>query len=109
MIHSTGCTTIPRVAAMMTMTIATRMSRSTPGVYPVGGSSTCPSRRHRNAGISAFHRTDFGYRIHMNPIERTVRRVDEFQQSHTPVAFLFAVTKKFGDDNAGVLVSNLAY
>ncbi|MHB1445644.1 MAG: YihY/virulence factor BrkB family protein [Acidimicrobiales bacterium] len=45
----------------------------------------------------------------MNPIERVARRVDSFQQGHTRVAFLFAVTKKFGDDNAGTLVSNLAY
>jgi len=45
----------------------------------------------------------------VNPIERVARRVDSFQQGHTPVAFLFAVTKKFGDDNAGTLVSNLAY
>ncbi len=45
----------------------------------------------------------------MNPIERVARRVDSFQQGHAPVAFLFAVTKKFGDDNAGTLVSNLAY
>ena len=45
----------------------------------------------------------------MNPIEHVARRVDSFQQGHTPVAFLFAVTKKFGDDNAGTLVSNLAY
>lgn len=45
----------------------------------------------------------------MNPIERVARRVDSFQQSHSRLAFLFAVTKKFGDDNAGTLVSNLAY
>lgn len=45
----------------------------------------------------------------MNPIERAARRIDTFQQGHTRVAFLFAVTKKFGDDNAGTLVSNLAY
>jgi YihY family inner membrane protein len=45
----------------------------------------------------------------VNPIEQVARRVDAFQQRHTPVAFLFAVTKKFGDDNAGTLVSNLAW
>jgi len=45
----------------------------------------------------------------VNAIERVARRVDSFQQGHTPVAFLFAVNKKFGDDNAGTLVSNLAY
>ncbi|HXB48010.1 MAG TPA: YhjD/YihY/BrkB family envelope integrity protein, partial [Streptosporangiaceae bacterium] len=31
------------------------------------------------------------------------------QQRHTPTAFLFGVIKKFGDDNGGALVSNLAY
>lgn len=46
----------------------------------------------------------------MNPIERViVRPVDRFQQRHTFPAVVFAVTKKFGDDNAGALVSNLAY
>lgn len=45
----------------------------------------------------------------MNSIERTARRVDGFQQRHVPFAFMFAVNKKFGDDNAGTLVSNLAY
>lgn len=43
----------------------------------------------------------------MNPIERVTRRVDAFQQGHKPLAVIFAVMKKFGDDNAGVLVSTL--
>ncbi len=45
----------------------------------------------------------------MNPIERAVRRVDAVQQRHTPLAFVFGVVKKYGDDNGGVLVANLAY
>ncbi len=45
----------------------------------------------------------------MNPVERGIRRVDLAQQRHTPLAFVFGVVKKFGDDNGGVLVSNLAY
>jgi YihY family inner membrane protein len=45
----------------------------------------------------------------MNVFERTLRRFDKFQQSHTATAFLFGVIKKFGDDNGGTLVSNLAY
>ena len=45
----------------------------------------------------------------MNPVERAIRRVDATQQRHTPTAFVFGVVKKFGDDNGGVLVSNLAY
>ena len=45
----------------------------------------------------------------MNPIEAGLRRADRLQQSHTPLAFLFGVIKKYGDDNGGVLVANLAY
>ena len=45
----------------------------------------------------------------MNPVERVIRRVDATQQRHTPMAFIFGVVKKYGDDNGGVLVSNLAY
>jgi YihY family inner membrane protein len=44
----------------------------------------------------------------VNRVERTVRSFDQFQQSHTVPAFIVAVVKKFGDDNAGVLVANLA-
>ena len=45
----------------------------------------------------------------MNPVEKVLRQGDALQQRHTPTAFLFGVIKKFGDDNGGVLVSNLAY
>jgi YihY family inner membrane protein len=45
----------------------------------------------------------------MNPIERVIRRVDAGQRRFTPAAFVFGVVKKYGDDNGGVLVSNLAY
>jgi YihY family inner membrane protein len=45
----------------------------------------------------------------MNPVERALRRADAAQQSFGPTAFVFGVIKKYGDDNAGVLVSNLAY
>ena len=45
----------------------------------------------------------------MNPVERVIRKVDAAQQRHTPTAFVFGVIKKYGDDNGGVLVSNLAY
>lgn len=45
----------------------------------------------------------------MNPVEKALRRADAMQQRHTPTAFLFGVIKKFGDDNGGALVSNLAY
>ncbi len=45
----------------------------------------------------------------MNPVERAIRKVDATQQRYTPMAFIFGVVKKYGDDNGGVLVSNLAY
>jgi YihY family inner membrane protein len=45
----------------------------------------------------------------MNPIERVIRKVDATQRRFTPAAFVFGVVKKYGDDNGGVLVSNLAY
>jgi YihY family inner membrane protein len=45
----------------------------------------------------------------MNPVEKTIRRIDATQQRFTPTAFVFGVVKKYGDDNGGVLVSNLAY
>jgi YihY family inner membrane protein len=45
----------------------------------------------------------------MNPAERILRKVDTTQQRFTPAAFVYGVVKKYGDDNGGVLVSNLAY
>jgi YihY family inner membrane protein len=45
----------------------------------------------------------------MNPVERVIRQVDAAQQRFTPLAFVFGVVKKYGDDNGGVLASNLAY
>jgi YihY family inner membrane protein len=45
----------------------------------------------------------------MNPAENLARRIDTAQQRHRSTAFLFGVVKKFGDDNGGVLVTNLAY
>jgi YihY family inner membrane protein len=45
----------------------------------------------------------------MNPVEKLIRGVDAAQQRHRASAFVFGVLKKFGDDNGGALVSNLAY
>jgi membrane protein len=45
----------------------------------------------------------------MNPIERGLRGVDAWQQRHRVPAFVFAVFKKFGDDQAGNLVALLTY
>ncbi len=45
----------------------------------------------------------------MNPVERVVRRIDRFQQTHRPLAIGFGVIKKFGDDRAGSLAALIAY
>jgi YihY family inner membrane protein len=45
----------------------------------------------------------------MNPFERAFRHIDARQQQFRPAAVVFGVMKKFGDDNGGILVSNLAY
>ncbi len=42
-------------------------------------------------------------------LTRLIRRVDAKQQEFGPAAVAFGVVKKFGDDNAGTLVANLAY
>jgi YihY family inner membrane protein len=45
----------------------------------------------------------------MNPVEKAIRKVDATQRRFTPTAFVFGVIKKYGDDNGGVLASNLVY
>ena len=45
----------------------------------------------------------------MNPVERVARGFDDWQQRHPVIGFPIAVVKKFGDDQAGYLVSLLAY
>lgn len=45
----------------------------------------------------------------MNPVERGLRLLDRGQQRFTPVAFVVAVVKKFGDDRGTNLVVLLAY
>ncbi len=45
----------------------------------------------------------------VNPVESALRRADAAQQSRPPAAFLVGLVKKFGDDNGGVLVTNLGY
>jgi len=45
----------------------------------------------------------------MNPVEKAIRTLDAGQRRFTPTAFVFGVIKKYGDDNGGVLASNLAY
>ncbi len=45
----------------------------------------------------------------MNALERTVRKIDLWQQRHRTSAISFAIIKKFGDDQAGNLVALLTY
>ncbi len=45
----------------------------------------------------------------MNPLERAVRRVDRAQQRNRVLRVVYAVVKKFGDDNGGVLVGSLTH
>jgi Virulence factor BrkB len=45
----------------------------------------------------------------VNPFERAVRAVDMYQQRHTPIAFVVAVIRKFGDDRGGTLATSLTY
>jgi len=45
----------------------------------------------------------------VNVVERTIRRVDGFQQRRLAPSFLFGVVKKYSDDNAGNLTVQLTY
>jgi uncharacterized BrkB/YihY/UPF0761 family membrane protein len=45
----------------------------------------------------------------VNPFERAVGAVDKYQQRLTPVAFVVAVIRKFGDDRGGTLATSLTY
>ena len=47
--------------------------------------------------------------MHVNPVQKAIRRVDAFQQGHGPPSFVFGVIKKFGDDAAGNLAALIAY
>ena len=42
-------------------------------------------------------------------VQRFVRRLDSFQQCHRPAAFVYAVVKKFGDDQGGNLSALITY
>jgi YihY family inner membrane protein len=45
----------------------------------------------------------------VNPLERAIRAADKYQQRHTPLAFVVAVVRKFGDDRGGTLATSLTY
>lgn len=42
-------------------------------------------------------------------VPRIMRRVNDVQQGHRPLAFVYGVVKKFGDDQAGNLAALVAY
>jgi YihY family inner membrane protein len=42
-------------------------------------------------------------------VERLTRRVDDFQQRHLIPSFVLGIIKKYGDDNAGNLATQLTY
>lgn len=45
----------------------------------------------------------------MNRIERTVRRIDAFQQRHRATSFAFGLIQKYGNDNGGALAARLTF
>jgi YihY family inner membrane protein len=45
----------------------------------------------------------------MNVAERALRRLDSTQQRHIAPAFVFAIVKKFGDDDGGTLAALMTY
>lgn len=45
----------------------------------------------------------------MNIINKTLARIDKFQRSHRPFAFIYAVIKKYGDDEAGYQAALFTY
>lgn len=45
----------------------------------------------------------------MNLVKQVLRRIDAFQQRVKPAAVAYGVMKKAGDDNAGLLMTNITY
>ena len=45
----------------------------------------------------------------MKLIDQVIDRVDDWQQRHTPSAFVFGVVKKYGDDRGGHLAALITY
>ena len=65
-------------------------------------------RKHPGLGHACAGRPRYGGRGRAHERRRAGhRRVDDFQQDHKVLSVIYAVTKKYGDDNAGVLVSSL--
>ena len=45
----------------------------------------------------------------MNILEKTIEKIDHIQRKHRPLAFSYAVIKKFGEDEAGYQAALLTY
>jgi len=45
----------------------------------------------------------------MNTIQKNIIKIDRFQRRHKPLAFIFAVFKKYGDDQAGFKAALFTY
>ncbi len=45
----------------------------------------------------------------MNIIEKTVRQLDAYQRNHRRAGFVYAITKKYGEDEAGYQAALMAY
>jgi len=45
----------------------------------------------------------------MNSIQKNIQRLDGFQRRHKPTAFMYAVIKKYGDDQAGYQAALVTY
>jgi YihY family inner membrane protein len=69
-------------------------------------SDTC-SRMYSSQWVAGVHGAEGATAV--NPVERLLRKADGTQQKNHPSAFVFGVIKKYGDDNGGVLVANLAH
>jgi YihY family inner membrane protein len=67
---------------------------------------TC-SRMYSSQWVAGVHGAENVTAV--NPVERLLRKADGTQQKYHPSAFVFGVIKKYGDDNGGVLVANLAH
>src|SRR5690348_16349425 len=88
----------------------TSSSRSFTGGHPTREtlSPLAPARRAPTGRQEYNPGSDHGRGFEVdNPIERPLRALDAWQQRHRVTAVIFAVVKKFGDDQAGNYVAQL--
>ncbi len=99
----------PRGARADTAELLTQTKRTTQ-VPTRLGPETNSHREYASQGTSTlFGLHPLGRTLSMNPVEKTIRRIDGLQQRHTVPSFVFGVMKKFGDDSAGTLAALIAY